>query len=71
MYTDTQDFQFIDREPRVLVVKTNGGSVEVQCNAGDYWITSDTYNADTATEMFFGNALIRIIPTGGAEFDIK
>lgn len=71
MYTDTQNFQFRDRLPRVLIVKANGGSVEVQCKAGDAWVTSDTISESSAMEMFFGHALIRIVPTGGAEFDIK
>lgn len=71
MYTETQHFQFIDKAPRVLVVKTNGGSVTVECQAGAAWVVTDTYATDTAVEMFFGSALFRIVPVGGAEYDLQ
>ncbi len=71
MYNTAQNFQFLDRGARVLVVRANGGTVSVQCHAGgSNWVTSDTYDADIATEMFFGLALFRIVPAGGAEYDV-
>ena len=71
MLTTTQHYQFTDREPRVLTVKANGGTVQVQVEAGASWITADTYTADTAVEVFFGGALVRVVPSGGAEYDVQ
>jgi len=71
MIAVTKEFQFMyPPESRVLIVKTNGGAVTVECKAGAEWVLTDTYSADTAVEMFFGSALFRIVPVGGAEYDI-
>ena len=71
MFTDTQQFRIHDNESRVLTVKANGGTVQVQAQAGASWITADTYTADTAVEVFFGGALVRVVPSGGAEYDVQ
>ena len=70
MLTETQHYQFYDRAPRVLTVKANGGSVVVQAQAGASWITTDTYTTDAAVEVFFGRSLVRVVPSGGAEFEV-
>lgn len=70
MYNTAQQFQFSDNASHVIVVKANGGSVSVECKAGAAWVVTDTFAVDTATEMFFGSALFRVTPTGGAEFDV-
>jgi len=71
MIAVTKEFQFMYQPGnRVLIVKANGGTVTVECKAGDAWVLTDTYSTDTAVEMFFGSALFRIVPVGGAEYDI-
>jgi hypothetical protein len=58
---------------RVLVVKSNGGSVavEVQLNpATNTWVTSDTKSSDGAFVLACGGSTIRITPTGGATFNL-
>jgi hypothetical protein len=71
MIAVTKEFQFMYQpDSRVLVVKANGGTVTVECAAGSGCVVSDTYTADGAFEQFVGSAKFRIIPTGGAEYDI-
>ena len=60
-------------EHRILVVKSNGGSVvvEVQLNpTTNTWVVSDTKWADGAFVLACGGATIRITPTGGATFNL-
>jgi hypothetical protein len=71
MQTTMQEYQLTDRMPRVLTVKANGGTVEVQSRIGNDWVTADTYTEDTAVEVFFGLAHIRIVPTGAAGFAVE
>ena len=71
MISVTTEFQFLHAPgSRVLVVKANGGSVQLQVSAGATWITSDTYAVDTAVEVFLGGARVRVVPAGGAEYDL-
>ncbi|WP_054085907.1 MULTISPECIES: hypothetical protein [Pseudomonas syringae group] len=53
-----------------LAVKANGGSVAVQIQAGDNWITTDTLWKDGAYQLSFPPATIRIVPTAGAAFEV-
>lgn len=71
MPTTTQDYQFFDGQPRVLAVKANGGSVSVQVYVGSSWVESDVYTFDTAAVMQLGKSRVRIVPSGGAEFELS
>ncbi|QGT84562.1 hypothetical protein [Pseudomonas coronafaciens] len=53
-----------------LAVKANGGSVTVQIQAGDSWIITDTFWSDGGYPLSIPPATIRIVPTGGAAFEV-
>ncbi len=60
-----------DRTMKVtLAVKANGGSVTVQIQAGDNWITTDTFWKDGGYQLSFPPATIRIVPASGAAFEV-
>ncbi|WZI39341.1 hypothetical protein RYH72_003007 [Pseudomonas syringae pv. actinidiae] len=60
-----------DRTMKVtLAVKANGGSVSVQIQAGDNWINTDTFWKDGAYQLSIPPATIRIVPSGGAAFEV-
>lgn len=55
----------------VLTVVANGGSVSVQVeHSPGVWVTSDEVSADGVFTIFFGYANVRIVPSGGAEFEV-
>jgi hypothetical protein len=69
--TETRTFEHFKGQERVLSVKTNGGSVEVQVeHEPGVWITSDTISADDVSVITFGYALVRIVPSGGATYRV-
>ena len=71
MLNVTKEYQFLYApESRILGVEANGGSVAVQVYTDGQWLTSDTYAQDTVVELYFGTALFRIVPTGGAEYSV-
>ena len=53
-----------------LAVKANGGSVTVQIQAGDNWITTDTFWKDGGYQLSIPPAAIRYVPDGGAAFEV-
>ncbi len=60
-----------DRTMKVtLAVTANGGSVTVQIQAGDNWITTDTFWKDGGYQLSFPPATIRIVPSAGAAFEV-
>lgn len=71
MYTASQDMQFSDFDTRILVVKANGGSITIQKKVGTSWIIADTYTADGAFPMIFGNQPVRFVPVNGCEYEVE
>ncbi|RMO19260.1 hypothetical protein ALQ31_00317 [Pseudomonas amygdali pv. morsprunorum] len=60
-----------DRTMKVtLAVKANGGSVAVQIQAGDNWITTDTFWKDGGYQLSIPPATIRYVPAAGAAFEV-
>jgi hypothetical protein len=60
-----------DRTMKVtLAVKANGGSVTVQIQAGDNWITTDTFWKDGGYQLSIPPATIRYVPAAGASFEV-
>lgn len=58
---------------RTLVVKANGGKVEVFAPLdlqNNEWIKAGEYTSDSVDCFFHGNASIKVVPSGGAEFNI-
>jgi len=54
-----------------LAVQANGGSVSVQMRMGaSTWVTTDTFWADGAYPLDIPPATVRIVPTGGAAFEV-
>ena len=53
-----------------LAVKANGGSVTVQIQAGDNWITTDTFWKDGGYQLSIPPTTIRYVPAAGAEFEV-
>lgn len=58
---------------RTIVVKANGGKVEVFAPLdleANQWIKTGEYASDTVDCFFHGNAKIKVTPSGGAEFNV-
>lgn len=55
---------------RTLVVKANGGSVQVEKKVGNDWVVTDTVSADGAYRMDLGQTLTRFTPVGGAAYEV-
>jgi len=58
---------------RTIVVKANGGKVEVFAPLdleADEWIKAGEYTEDDVDFTFHGNCAIRVVPTGGAHYNI-
>ncbi|PVZ19905.1 MULTISPECIES: hypothetical protein [unclassified Pseudomonas] len=53
-----------------LVVKANGGSVTVEKMVEGGWVVVDTFAADGAWQMDFGQSTTRITPYAGAAFEV-
>lgn len=69
--SSTQIFNQYRGERRILSVQANGGQVQVQVEHGpNVWVTSDTVTESGASEIFFGYARVRIVPSGGATFEV-
>jgi hypothetical protein len=72
-FSATHDFGGTYRgETRILTVKANGGTVDVQVehDAG-VWISSEVIAIDFVGELFFGYAKVRLVPAGGATFKVR
>lgn len=54
----------------LLVVKTNGGSVTVECEIDGEWITVYTFSEDGAYS-FTRRSDWRVTPAGGAVYDVR
>jgi hypothetical protein len=63
--------QYRSREPRLLIVRTNGGSLVVEKLVGANWVAADTFTADGAHLMQFGAGPVRFTPSNGAEYSIE
>ena len=58
-------------ESVMLIVQTNGGSLDTQIKKSDgTFVTSDTITEEGAYEIFVRDSTIKFVPTGGAEFDV-
>ena len=58
------------RLERTITVKTNGGTVAIEASYdGIDWQLTDTIRIDGGFVVFQGKAMLRITPTGGAEYD--
>jgi len=69
--TATRTFEHFKGQERVLTVQANGGTVQVQVeHESGVWITSDTISADIVSVITFGHALVRIVPSGGATYEV-
>lgn len=69
--TETATFEQFKGHRRILSVQANGGSVAVQVeHAPGVWITSDTIAETGVYEVTFGHALVRIVPAGGASYQV-
>lgn len=70
-FTGTQVFGIgFDNLPCTLIVKANGGSVQLDVQidtALDEWITFDTYTSDIAYKLECNGCNVRIVCSGGAE----
>ena len=73
MPTTQEDFTNDPRRPvRVLSVKSNGGNVKLQTNVGSSWIdTGDSYSSDGSFIIGQYNQVVRVVPTGGAEYEYQ
>lgn len=71
MHTSQIERQFNDNKVRVLSVRANGGSLQVQKKVGDNWIVANTYAADISIPMIFGTiSPTRFVPADGAQFEV-
>lgn len=69
--TQTREFPHLRGHERILSVQANGGTVTIQVeHAPGVWITSDTIAADDVSRIYFGEALVRIVPSGGATYKV-
>tara|TARA_R110000787_G_scaffold240069_1_gene346290 strand:+ start:93 stop:320 length:228 start_codon:yes stop_codon:yes gene_type:complete len=58
------------RLERTITVKTNGGTVTIEASFdGIDWQLTDTIRSSGGYVVFQGKAMLRITPTGGAEYD--
>ena len=58
------------RLERTITVKTNGGQVTLEASFdGIDWVLTDTIEVDGGYIVFQGKAMIRVTPTGGAEYE--
>ena len=58
------------RLERTITVKTNGGKVTIEASFdGVDWQLTDTIRASGGYVVFQGKSMLRITPTGGAEYD--
>jgi len=58
---------------RTIVVDANGGKVEVFAPLdleADQWVKAGEYTTDDIDYFFQGNAAIKIVPTGGAHYNL-
>ena len=56
---------------KLVVLKTNGGSLAVQKLVGTDWVTTDTLTADGGYPLDLFNSATRFVPAGGAAFEIS
>lgn len=56
---------------KLVVLKTNGGSLAVQKLVGTDWVTTDTLSADGGYALDLFNSATRFVPTGGAAYEIS
>ena len=58
------------RLERTITVKTNGGQVTLEASFdGIDWQLTDTILIDGGYVVFQGKAMVRVTPTGGAEYE--
>jgi uncharacterized protein (DUF2345 family) len=58
------------RLERTLTVKTNGGQVTIEASFdGIDWVLTDTIQIGGGYVVFQGKAMVRVTPTGGAEYE--
>jgi uncharacterized protein (DUF2345 family) len=58
------------RLERTITVKTNGGSVTLEASFdGVSWLLTDTIQLNGGYVVFQGKAMVRVTPTGGAEYE--
>jgi hypothetical protein len=75
MFTNTQVFEpsMPYAHQRTLILKANGGKVVVEAlldKATSLWVKTDEKNSDGGYVLSCGNAMIRITPSGGAQYDL-
>jgi hypothetical protein len=75
MFTTTETFypHMPSKFERILLSKTNGGSILVEAlldEATNEWVTTDTISSDGATQLVFGNVVVRVTPSGGAVYNV-
>lgn len=73
MYTTQNDFGPYPNKPSfVLTIKANGGSVALQFeHSPGVYVTSQTFSSNGAHQLLPGLAAFRLVPTGGAEYNLK
>lgn len=75
-YSGTKKFTPLDfsNTDRTIVVQANGGSVQVFAALdvdADLWVPSgDPYTTDDVDYFCMGNCPIKIVPTGGAKYNL-
>lgn len=72
MYTDQTEFvgsSLISKQIRILTVKTNTGSVDLESKVGDDWVVVNAFDTDGGWPIHQGYATYRITPHNGAVFE--
>ena len=58
------------RLERTITVNTNGGQVTIEASFdGIDWVLTDTIQIGGGYIVFQGKAMVRVTPTGGAEYE--
>lgn len=71
MYTARQELTFSDSRPRVIAVKTNGGTLVVKKLVGADEVVADTISTDGAKVMQLGTTKTIFVPTGGCAYEVE
>jgi hypothetical protein len=56
-------------ETSLLIVDAGTGSVTLQADSNDNWITEQVFNADTTKRIQTGGGRWRVLVSGDAEYD--
>lgn len=71
-YSTEKTFKFSDsKQSRTLIVKANGGSVDVLYKMQNDFVSAAVISTDSVKVIETYQQIIKIVPTGGAQYSIS